>query len=306
MNSWRKAFTLAEIFITMVVLSVLVSVCLAFFAKRHDYPREYYYYSAYRNMQNVVNSALFKNEYVSATNERVVTTECGETLTATKCRAFKDTVTQTTNLCSIFNEYFNTVSDSCGSTFASVASFSDTPSLKLTNGMTFYFNGITPATIADLNVGTLENTETNGYTLWVDINGRGNGEDKENYDILKFYITLSGKVIPAYGAVSGIRGYEFTPSALDAAGNSSLMAFDVVYKDTTATEQNYLTVLDTARAVSFVEAACKSGYVHESTRYCQNGARDAAGTVQAITKDGTCDSAADCKIRLVKKLKRNK
>lgn len=302
-----KAFTLAEIFIAMIVLAALVSVCLSFLVNRVDYSREYGYYTAYKNIVNVVTTALHSETYLSTGVEE---TTCGLTANKKRCRAFRS-ASITKNLCEIFSDYFNTRSASCTTTFTSAPSATESnSSLVLTNGMVFYFNKTAPETIADLNVAdTLEATETQGYTFWVDVNGHGIGEDKENYDIMKFYVTRSGKVIPAYGTVSGMRGYDFTPAAQDAAGNTSLLTFDVIYVDTT--DLNHVTVLEDARHVSFPKAACTSGYININTNYC-NSFKDYDSSSSNWTKDleyatNPCNNAvADCKIRLVKKLKRLK
>ena len=293
-NKIKKAFTLAEVFIAMVILSVLVGVCMSFFSKQKDVEREYFYYSAYQNIAKVVENALSNEAYKVAATPRTKVDNCQ----GRKCVVFQNTIG---TLCNVFADYFNTVGTvNCGSFTATPWANGSTPSLTLTNGMQFYFSSQAPAQIADLYVATEPAQDFRGWTFWVDINGDGNGYDKENYDIMKFYVTYSGKVIPDYGAVEGIRGYEFLPVAgLDAAGNSSLMAFDVVYTEATS---NVLTVLnDNTRHTDFRTAACTSGYIHQSTPYC------AAGTgYNAVTKDATkCEEPwADCKIRLVQKLKR--
>lgn len=295
MNNMKKnkAFTLAEIFIAMVVLSILVSVCVTFFTTKKDYQREFFYYSAYKNLVNVVDSALANETYFKDGGFVQETTLDGK-----RIRSFVPSPASGKNLCDIFADYFNTaeIESSSGTTIAnctlsttSPAGNVDNRALELTNGMSFYFSSYTPASIGVLS--------EDGYTIWVDINRPGEGEDILYYDVMPFYITLTGKVVPGYGQVNGLRGYEFSPAALDGGGNASLMAFDVVY---TEADKNSLTVLPGARSISFVEAACKAGYIADSTTYCTG-----AG---GITKDATiCNQDyADCKIRLVKKLKRVK
>lgn len=312
----QKAFTLAEIFIAMVILSVLVSVCLTFFVKRHDYEREYFYYTAYKNIVNVVDAALMNEKYLY-TNDTAPRTEystCGSTAGLKKCRVFKTGMSATTGLCSIFKDYFNTVSDSCATTTTSPAA-ATTSALKITNGMDIYFATVNSAAITALTDATLANAEITGYRLWVDINGHGQGEDKENYDIFEFYITRSGKVVPVYGSVSGIRGYEYIPADMDGGANNELMSFDVIYSpeddETDPPENHYLVIGDDFRSVPFPKAACASGYLSSATPYCTQFKYncDASGSncTQGVTKAATCtNDYADCKIRLVKKLKRLK
>ncbi len=305
----RKAFTLAEVFLAMVILSVLVAVCLSFFVKRNDYEREYMYYTAYQNLVNVVDTSLMNDLYIKGSSPRVVETNCGTSSNRTVCRAYNSTATATTGLCSIFKDYFNTVSDSCSTTTSTPATAA-TSQLKLINGMDFYFKALQPESVSALQNSseTLESTEYYAYVVWVDVNGHGNGEDTLHYDIFEFYITRSGKVIPVYGTVSGIRGYDYVPASMDAGGNKSLMAFDVRY---TKADSNYSWILsDSYHAVAFPHAACASGYLTAGTSYCSNFKYncDSSGNTctTGVSKDASCTDAADCKIQLVKKLKRLK
>lgn len=287
-NKVKKAFTLAEVFIAMVILSVLVAVCMSFFATRKDVEREYYYYSAYQNLVKVVDGALSNEAFKVGANARTEDAVCQ----TKKCVVFK---TANGTLCNVFAEYFNTVGvPNCGISTNQPWVNGANPSLTLTNGMQIYFNSQAPAQILDLFVATDTAQDFRGWTLWVDINGNDNGYDIQNYDIMKFYVTLSGKVIPAYGEVAGIRSYESLD--MDAAGNSSLMAFDVVY---TPQNSNILTVLnDATRHTDFRTAACTSGYINQSAPYCS--------TAPAVVRDVTvCDEIwAKCEPRLVLKLKR--
>ncbi len=325
-NKKQSAFTLAEIFIAMVVLSILVAVCLTFFVNRRDYEREYFFYTAYRNIVNVVDSALMNEAYIKGASAKVEDTDCGYyanpegTFAAnnTKCRAFKTD----TDLCDIFNDYFNTtkIYNSAGVevTPCSVVTTSPTaanviPSLKISNGMEFYFKSETPEALGDISFAQYTAAEANGYVLWVDLNGKGRGEDKLNYDIMKFYITRSGRVIPTHGSVVGtIRGYEYLPEGMDAGGNTGLMSFDIVYSPE---DSNHVRVLDSYHSVPFVVAACASGYVFDDTGFCKEnlkqkvqacGAADTNGYYSCVSKVSECTPDMDCKIRLVKKLKRLK
>lgn len=306
-----NAFTLAEIFIAMVILSVLVSVCITFFVKRHDYEREYFSYTAYRNMVNVIDSALMNEQYLLGATPKTENTTCGKAADLKKCRAFKTT----TSLCEIFKDYFNTVSDSCG-TVTNNPTAAATPALKLSNGMEFFFADATsaPFTAADVNAKTLfaagmADSENSGTHLWIDINGKGQGEDKLNYDIFEYYITRSGKVVPVYGSVSGIRGYEYIPADMDGGANRDLMVFDVIYSPEDA--NHYLVVGDDYRSVPFPKAACASGFISADSGYCKkfkyNCNASGSSCTEGVTEAAACtNDYADCKPRLVKKLRRLK
>lgn len=287
----KKAFTLAEVFIAMVILSVLVSVSVTFFTSKKDYEREYFYYSAYLNIVKVVDAALLNDSYLKGTTPRTVESECGITNLPAgtyKCRAFKS---DTGTLCNVFNDYFNTSGTANCSVTSSTPQNGTNPSLKLTNGMEIYFTNQASTGILGDADGVVKDTEKNGYTIWIDINGHGQGEDKQYYDVMPFYITLSGKVVPGVGNVAGIRGYEF--EGLDAGGNSSLMAFDIVK----VADDDKLEVL--AHSLSFREAACRSGYLAEGSNICKYDI-DNVTTIDPDCLNERCD------IRLVKKLRRVK
>lgn len=304
MSNLKKAFTLAEVFIAMVILSVLVSVSVAFFTSKKDYEREYMYYSAYLNLTKVIDSALMNEKYLKdAATPYVEETTCGTTAAPYKCRAFKST---SGTLCKVLSEYFNTT----GTVNCSTATTTANPSFKLSNGMEFTFRALGVSSNSGKLARTpgaesLEQAETDYYNFLVDINGKGKGEDLTNYECFVFFVTRSGKVLPDYGQVSGLRGYEYTPAGMDAAGNTSLMAFDVVQ---TATNSNRLEIVSDLRSRSFVEAACKSGYISDDTQYCTSAQYIAAdgSTASGFTKDANCTDTNPCEIRLVKKLRRVK
>lgn len=289
----KKAFTLAEVFIAMVILSVLVSVCVVFFTSKKDYEREYMYYSAYLNLVKVVDSALLNDNYLNGATKRTVESTCGIDglpMGTYKCRIFKS---DSGTLCNVLKDYFNTTGTPNCSVVSDAPQNGTNPSLKLTNGMEIYFEDQTPSDVLGDAAGKAEDPDKNGYKIWVDINGHGQGEDKTYYDVMPFKITLSGKVVPDVGEVAGIRGYEF--DGLDAGGNPSLMAFDIVK---VPDDSNAMEVI--ARSLSFREAACRSGYIHEGSNLCKYNPPDDVTTI-----DATC-LAERCEIRLVKKLKRVK
>lgn len=300
----KKAFTLAEIFIAMIILGVLVSLCMTFFVNKNNYEREYYYYSIYSNLVKAVDSALFNEHYKTAIPEgtanarpaRTSLSTCGTLANPSKCNIF---ASNAQTLCQVLKDSFNSAKVNCGndnvaSTFANITD--SNYSIKLINGMLIYFVSQSPDTISVLQDATLSQSEYRGYTIFVDLDGRTDSKNRENYDIVKFYITLSGKVIPDYGSVSGIRGYN--PAAPDASGNAALISFDAIYHNAS---DNNISILTDGRSVPFPVAACKTGYISENTSYCQNAISAGSG----VTKDATCNGdAADCNIRLVKKMQR--
>lgn len=300
----RSAFTLAEIFVSMVILSILVSVCIVFFSNRKDYEREYLYYAAYQNLVKAVDSALLDDNNLE--NNVTSIDKCGDdTFPLYQCRVFFSTGG---TLCKVLASYFNIIGDANCTVYNSSPENGEKVSLKLTNGMEIYFNSQNPVLgpLHDEDGWQLE-TEAKNWLVWVDINGHGKGEDKKYYDIMPFYITRAGVVVPGYIYNSKdergsevefvIRGYEspiVRGKYADAGANASLLAFDVAqYVSADSAE-----IKADPHAVSFAEAACKSGYVPEDTSYCQ--------TLGYVKTDACKNVFADCKVVLIKKLKRNR
>ncbi len=288
---FKKAFTLAEVFIAMVILSVLVSVCVTFFSSKKDYEREFYYYSAYKNLVNVVDSALMNEKYLTppaGSTARVEESECGLEVSPTKCRIFKS---DSGTLCNVFSDYFNTTGTPNCNITSSTPQNGTNMAMKLTNGMEIYFQNQVATTVLSDSEALVTAPEENGYTIWIDLNGHGHGDDKLYYDVMPFHITLSGKVVPGVGYVNGKRGYDH--DGLDAGGNKELLAFDIVQS---VPDSNIQTVK--ARSLSFRAAACMSGYISASTSgYCKYSIDD------IISQMTDCNN---CEIRLVKKLRRTK
>lgn len=269
-NKVFKSFTLAEVFVAMVVIATIGSVCIAFLKNRHNYSREYMYYSTYMNLVKVVDTILDEG------NSNY--TELG-TCDGHKCMKFKSDADLCTALRGKLNHNFG-ASGCVG---------------KLANGIEFINNSGTYTTVLNnlTTIGKLDSKKS--YTLVVDVDGQGNNtKDTLFYDIMPFYITEDGKVIPEWGEASGLRGYN--GGSYDAGGNASLMSFDVVY---TSGNDNKLLILDNGRNVSFAQAACLAGYVSGS--YCNIGTDGAT-----VDKSNTCTGTTDCRIRLVKKLKWSK
>ncbi len=301
----RSAFTLAEIFVSMVILSILVSVCIVFFSNRKDYEREYLYYAAYQNLVKAVDSALLDDNNLK--NNVTSIDECGDsTFPLYQCRVFSD---DSGTLCNVLKSYFNIIDEAKCTASNSSPENGENVSLKLTNGMGIYFNSQNPVywPLEDEQGFWQKETEAKNWLVWVDINGHGKGEDKRYYDIMPFYITRAGVVIPGYIYDSKdergsevefvIRGYEspiVNGKPADAGANASLLAFDVAqYVSADSAE-----IKADPHAVSFAEAACKSGYVPENTSYCR--------TLGYVKTEDCKKVFADCKVVLIKKLKRNR
>ena len=66
----HKAFTLSEVFVAMVVIAIVGSVCIALLKNRNDYSREYMYYSTYLNLVKVMDTIMDgEYDYVNVLND---------------------------------------------------------------------------------------------------------------------------------------------------------------------------------------------------------------------------------------------
>lgn len=202
------------------------------------------------------------------------------------------------NFCEMFVSLANTkAGEMCkgGAVAANTTDFSDiTEDIILRNGMKIYNASQNPDSIADLvgndtggtvtkTDGTTFDTNIAGYTLYVDIDG-SSGESKLWEDVFPFYVTLSGKVIPAYktdslGEFGGdSRYYMETSIQVDAMSSVGATQYWLL------------------KSKSFKESACKAGYVGQNTMYCSR--HDV--TNPAVTKDTICSQEQNsCSVKKV-------
>ena len=202
------------------------------------------------------------------------------------------------NFCNMFVSLANTKAGTMcqgGAVAANTTDFSDiTEDIILRNGMKIYNASQNPASIADLvgndtggtvtkTDGTTFDTNIAGYTLYVDIDG-SSGNSKLWEDVFPFYVTLSGKVIPAYktdalGEFGGDSRYYMQTS----------IQVDAV--DSVGATQYWL-----LKSKSFKESACKAGYVGQNTLYCSR--HDA--TNPAVNQDAICSQEQNsCSVKKV-------
>ena len=202
------------------------------------------------------------------------------------------------NFCEMFVSLSNTKAGTMcqgGAVAANTTDFSDiTEDIILRNGMKIYNASQNPDSIADLvgndtggtvtkTDGTTFDTNIAGYTLYVDIDG-SSGNSKLWEDVFPFYVTLSGKVIPAYktdalGEFGGDSRYYMQTS----------IQVDAV--DSVGATQYWL-----LKSKSFKESACKAGYVGQNTLYCSR--HDV--TNPAVTKDTICSQEQNsCSVKKV-------
>ena len=174
------------------------------------------------------------------------------------------------NFCKLFERYANIMSgsDVCNGSVISdgTTDFSGkTPDITLRNGLRIYNMHNDAGAISMLSNNTqggvydgVPNTNSYGYTVYVDIDG-SKGDSQLWSDVYPFYITLSGKIIPAYD----------TSNANSSGGDS------VRHLQVSVENENYNSGKRStkwlAKSVPFKEGACIAGYVGDATPYCKNG-----------------------------------
>ncbi len=209
------------------------------------------------------------------------------------------------NFCEMFVSIVNTKAGeslcSGGAVAADVTDFSGiVPDIVLRNGMRVFNASQNPTDISEFTLadgehknyieketgGTKIYTDEFGYTLYIDIDGAKNGNSKLWEDIFPFYVTLSGKVIPAYNTadISGFGG-----------GSRYYLQTSILVDSANADGSNSYWLAG-SKSVSFRESACRSGYVSEKANYCERNPK--------IEQHATCkDESNSCTIKKVNPIK---
>ena len=198
------------------------------------------------------------------------------------------------NFCEQFEARANTKS---GETFChgddiatSLTDFSSKkPDMVLRNGMLLYNMHKDPEEINALigntpggSFGDIPNTNSYGYTVYVDIDGK-KGVSKLWEDVYPFYITLSGKVIPAYDKVANPDGA--------GADSTNHLQVSVQQEGYSATGKRMVVWLE--KSVPFQLGACRMGYVGKDTSYCRGVSYEESCGVNGI----------NCKLKIVAPIK---
>lgn len=188
-----------------------------------------------------------------------------------------------------------------GAVDTNVTDFSGiTPDIVLRNGMRVFNASQNPANISEFTLvdgehknsfftkddGTKIYLDEFGYTLYIDIDGARNGNSKLWEDIFPFYVTLSGKVVPAYNTTD-ISGF---------GGGSRYYLQTSILVDLVNADGSNSYWLDGSKSVAYRESACRSGYVSEKTNYCKRNPK--------IEQHNTCkDERNSCTIKKVNPIK---
>lgn len=200
------------------------------------------------------------------------------------------------NFCKLFERHSNIMgnTDVCSGSVVSDGTIDFTgkkADITLGNGIRFY-NMHRDATEIDVLAGNIQggayegvpNTNSYGYTVYVDIDG-AKGDSQLWSDVYPFYITLSGKIIPAYDKANpGVSGGDSTHH----------LQVSVQYEDYSSGKRRMKWL---SKSTSFKEGACLSGYIGDATPYCKDSG--------AVTKLSECttDSNSMCHLKQIQPVK---
>ncbi len=123
--------------------------------------------------------------------------------------------------------------------------------MVLSNGLRLYISDY--GTISDLSDSTDEGDGT-GFVLYIDVNG-SDGDSVLWSDVFPFYLTTSGKVIPAYNNEA---------DNYAGAANKEHLNMNVLYDAYSSSEREVKLLIKDS---NYKRAACVTGYV-TSSKYC--------------------------------------
>ena len=238
MKRFFKAYTLAEVVITMLVIAAVVSVSIKIAKTKMDSIISYTYYSAYQTLVErvAVIRANFRDEEIytsfAPTTESPKFGECGENQLYKIDRTCYEYGQPSTlprngfNFCLKFAEGVNVLSTFAESSICNGSQINNIdpdfnsaiPDLVLANGIRIFNMSKTPLELhidslagpypeneffdIDGNFFSPYHAKGYGYIVYVDIDGAANGNNVFEEDIFRFFITLSGNVIPDTGSLS--------------------------------------------------------------------------------------------------------
>lgn len=280
---WQKlaAFTLSEIMIVLVVISIIALATYKITASRSDYVYKYMHAAALKDLKRGVGEIIADGTYnsVSKKTERLLPT----TIYTGDGSSF----------CERFSELTNTIGAiSCTQTVPDGTTdfLTQTPNFVASNGIKFYNFGSAPT-------GTVPNRI---YTVYVDIDGN-NGTSKLNKDVWPFYININGAITPlpppnpTCGSTNGVHYEQHLPS-------TDILLID---NDTGATCSTYFCgdnppsgISSTLNVNTITNVDNLSGYVC-STYPCGSSTLPGTGPIYTLAGDNVTIIVTDKKTGLV-------
>lgn len=240
-NRNKKAFTLAEVMVALVVMSIVLAVTIKINKSRTDYFNKFMTYAALSDLKS--GAGVLLSDGCTSSDTTACPTKGNKTL------PLKGQASDSLGLCYRLVDAFNTIGTTdCTQTASDGTNFSTAvPNFKLSNGIAFY------------NFGS--NATSGLYTVYVDLDGQRTGSKNTlGQDVLKFTIrttdagttpnNFAGEVLPYYNSGSA------TGSV--AATQTSYLSASVRYRS----GGNYVMV---DNGVSYYTATCDATGAYNGT-----------------------------------------
>lgn len=266
------AFTLAEVFVVILVISIISLAGMGVQKTKTNYTNKFMSYSAFYNLQQGIKELINTgcNNPIDTTSAPDGIIICTSTTSVLPQYGYVSKNGNTKRgLCPRLSEIFNiTDAPSCTQTVpGGTTNFSSyTPNFTATNGINFYNFGV--------------NTVQTVYTVYLDIDGN-NRSGKLNEDVIKIEISTAGDVL--------------LDVASRAAADSDYITASVQYYD--STNNKYVQVIN---GVNYRNAVCTANQVPAtittSASYCGAGvnAYDASSySVNSNCSSNTCEVTLD-------------
>lgn len=311
----KSAFTLTELAVAMLVMTIIVSATIKLTMNKMSKVDSLSYYMAYTTAVDI-NSNLLTDETcdlsdlayhsedytpafkystamidISKLDESIILDTTNNTIreewdgkvSIGANGALTPAVPTTKVLCEKIVESFNTKESHCSDVNGGLAFRIDKP-----NDFTYALpkplvlsNGV--KIYFSENFGAIDQLagaakeDRYGYVLYIDSNG-DSGHNKLYEDVFPFYILASGKTIPAYD-----------PAITAGANSNKHLSLNVVYDDYIDGTRVVKTLM---KDTNFKNAACRTGYI-VSSKYCVDSSNN------VIEKYATCNNKArDCRFTI--------
>lgn len=309
-NRKKFGYTLTEVVIVMLVTTIIISISMKISKTKLNSLVSLTYYNTYSTLKSVTDEMLGDyraiDDYLLTYKKKFMTNpvfaeetcpgvqDCGDitkSWSMDKCACVPTPRTiprKGENYCKQFVSYVNldTNNDECegDQILSTTTDFSDKkPDLILRNGIKLFNLRQNAGKLSDLDNNIagesydgVSNINEYGYTVYADING-SQGKSILWDDVYPFYITMSGKVIPAYDK-------SINP---DGAGGDSKLHLQISVLNEASNPPEWI-----LKSVSFKEGACKMGYIGTSTPYCSS--------TPAYGTDPKCvNPESDCRMKLI-------
>lgn len=208
-----KAFTMAEVMISIMIMSVLAMATIGINKSRTTYINKYMYYSAFTNLTAGIGELIAAGCTATDVTNGICAT--------TKTLPIKghDAV-NSRGLCDRIVDIFNTVGTiNCNLTTAPANYTDSNLNFTTTNGARYFGFGVDPVSSV--------------YTVYIDIDGKSRNATL-NQDVMKFFVQTDGTIYPDSSTANiGPNNTNYlsaSVSYVDSSGNTIWLERGVTYK----------------------------------------------------------------------------